>query len=99
MSTTAQYGSFVNHCPDFTSASTLHDCVANALGDAVNEYDVDALAHAYREAVNEQLEPTGVSMHGDEFYGPHPIVDVDISAAFEAVDFWALAAQHEHHTT
>lgn len=38
---------------------------------------------------------TGVSMHGDEFYGPHPREDVDIAEAFEAVDFWGLAAQYD----
>lgn len=92
---TTSYGTFVNHCPDSTSASTLHDYVTAALGDSVDDIDVDELTDAYRDAINEHLKPSDVSMHGDEFYGPHPVVDVDISAAFEAVNFWALAAQFD----
>lgn len=96
MTTTTSYGNFVTNCPDTTSAATLHDYVENSLGDHAHEYDVTGLTDAYRDAINEQLEPTGVSMHGDEFYGPHPVdTDVDIAAAFQAVDFWSLAAQHD----
>jgi hypothetical protein len=96
--TTTSYGTFVNHCPDRTGASTLHDYVENALGEYAHDYDTEGLADAYRDAINEQLELYGVSMHGDEFYGPHPVVDVDIAEAFKAVDFWALAAQYDQST-
>lgn len=67
----------------------------NSLGEYAHDYDADGLTDAYRDAINEQLESSGVSMHGDEFYGPHPAVDVDIAEAFKAVDFWALAAQYD----
>lgn len=97
--TTAQYGSFALHCPDAGTTRSLLDYVAVALGDHVDDYDVVGLADAYRHAINEALEPTGVSLHGDDFYGPHPVVDVDYAAAFEAVDFWALAAKYERAAT
>ncbi|MFK0018205.1 hypothetical protein [Streptomyces sp. NPDC090798] len=98
MTTGAQYGSFALHCPDASTTRSLHDYVAVALGEYASAYDIDGLADAYRDAINKELEPTGVSMHGDEFYGPHPVVDVDIAAAFEAVDFWALAPQFDKST-
>jgi hypothetical protein len=93
--TTTAYGSFALHCPDASTTRTLHDYVATALGDHADDYDIDALADAYRDAVNRELEPTGVALRGDEFYGPHPVVEVDFAAAFEAVDFWSLAAEHD----
>jgi hypothetical protein len=95
MTSNAEYGSFALHCPDASSTRSVHDYVAAALTDYANDYDIDGLTDAYRDAVNKELEPTGVSLHGDDFYGPHPKVDVDFAAAFEAVDFWELAAKFE----
>ena len=92
---TTGYGNFIGNCSDSGSSSSLYDYVSTALGDFAGDYDVDALVDDFRDAINAELEGTGVSLNGDEFYGPHPREDVDIAGAIEAVDFWQIAAKHE----
>lgn len=96
MTTTTSYGTWVNHGDGET---TIEDNVTVALGDFVDDYDVDSLTAAYRGAINRVL-PDGVSLHGNEFYGPHPRADVDaaIKAAIGSVDFWAIAADYDRAT-
>lgn len=96
MTTTTSYGTFTTHCADSGSSASITDYVAGALGDFAGDYDVDAVTDGFRDAINAELDGTGVSLHGDEFYGPHPREDVDIAAAIERVDFWEIAAKHEH---
>lgn len=93
--TTTSYGNFIGNCSDSGSSSSLHNYVTTALGDFAGDYDVDALVDDFRDAINAELEGTGVSLNGDEFYGPRPREDVDIAGAIEAVDFWQIAAKHE----
>jgi hypothetical protein len=94
MTTTTSYGTFVQHA-DTISAASIDTYVASALGEFAGDYDTDALTGAFRDAINAELDGTGVSLHGNEFYGPHPHQDVDIAAAIERVDFWEIAAKHE----
>lgn len=93
VSTTTGYGTWNNHGD--RSHVRVEDTVAVYLGEFVDDYDLDALVAAYRAAINEAL-PEGVSLHGDEFYGPHPRdFDADLSSAIESVDLGALAEQHD----
>lgn len=68
MHATTEYGSYATTTGG--SASRLRDAVAEVLGDYVGDYDVDALTMALRGAVNAALDGTGVTLNGDEFYGP-----------------------------
>ncbi|MFE5565964.1 hypothetical protein ACFQ68_13340 [Amycolatopsis japonica] len=96
MTATTSYGTWVNHGG---GEIDLRTNVIVSLGDFVGDYDIDGLVHAYRNAIIEQL-PEGVTMAGDEFYGPYPRVDeVDIPAAIEAVDFFRLAEQFDNTTS
>lgn len=88
---TTQYGSWNRADP---SSLTLADSVATALGGFVGDFDIDGICVDYRAAINESL-PDGVSLLGDEFYGPWPHVDVDLRAIVAGVDFWAIAERHD----
>lgn len=103
--TTTSYGSWVRATD--SSAFTLDGEVADALlaGCDFNDYSdeqIAVVAAAYRAAINEALPP-GVSLCGDEFYGPayekdcnfdgYPVDangSLDIPAIIESVDFWGL---------
>jgi hypothetical protein len=94
---TTSYGTWVNHGD---GGATLKDGVIGSLGEHFDGYDVDGLTDAFRDAINDQL-PDGVSLHGDEFYGPYPIVDGEvmrgqINEAIQSVDFFMLADRFEN---
>lgn len=105
MSTTTSYGTWNNRVEHF--ALTVEQTVVEALGDYAHEYDVEAIARDYRDAINKAL-PQGVTLAGDEFIGPHhpnprefegyPVDDrgvLDIKAIVDTVDFWEIANRHE----
>lgn len=90
---TTEYGSW--NTQSGTGVDTVLEATAAALGEFAGDYDLDALASEYAEAINEALTDTGVSLNGREFYGPYPRAEVDIRAFVEGVDFWEIAARHE----
>lgn len=93
MTTTTSYGTWNNH-GDRTHVR-VEDTVAVYLGEFVADYDFGALVTAYRAAINAAL-PEGVSLNGDEFYGPHPRdFDLDLPEAIESVDLGSLAEQYD----
>lgn len=96
MTTTTDYGTWANH--NDGSTLTIEDTVAEILGDYASEYDIDAIVAEYRQAVDAML-PVGVTLHGNDFYGPYP-VDMTaynaIRGAIRAADFWAIAERHDH---
>jgi hypothetical protein len=96
MSTTTSYGTWVNHGDGEIDLETN---VVVALGDFVDSFDLEGLAHAYREAINDNLSGTGIQMAGNEFYGPVPATVADpsevIAEAVQAVDFWTLAERFD----
>lgn len=92
MTTTTSYGSWVRATG--SSAFTLDGEVADALlaGADSNDYTEDqitAVATAYRDAINEAL-PEGVSLCGNEFYGPAYQETPDLAEIVDSVDFWAI---------
>lgn len=94
MTTQTSYGSWATHGDHQINVETS---VVVALGEFVEDFDVDGLVHAYREAINAAL-PTGMTLIGDEFIGPDPVDSDtydDIAEAVGTVDFWALAPQFE----
>lgn len=109
MTTTTSYGTWNNRVEPH--ALTLEQSVFEALGDFADDYDLDALTAAYRDAINEAL-PAGVSLCGDEFIGPYESQDwesagypvdednrLDIGAIVEGVDFWKLAESFDKTAT
>lgn len=97
--TTTSYGSFVGNVADPGPAGNMRDYVTTALGDYAGSFDVDAIVAEYRDAINERLADEGITLAGDEFYGPHPRPEHStetIADAIEDVDFWAIAEKHDH---
>jgi hypothetical protein len=93
MTTNRSYGSWVRATG--SSAMTLDGEVADALLAGVDFSDytdeqIEAVAAAYRAAINEAL-PEGVSLCGDEFYGPAYQESPDLAEIVDSVDFWAVA--------
>lgn len=98
MTTTTSYGSFVGLVGDPGPAGNMRDYVAGALGDYAGSFDVDAIVAEYRDAINDALDGTGITLAGDEFYGPHPrpenVAEI-VADAIGDVDFWAIAEKHD----
>jgi hypothetical protein len=93
MSTTTSYGTWLN----LTDTSlNVRQSVEESLGEFGDEYDVNAIERDYRAAIDAAL-PEGVTLAGDEFYGPHPInaaAFAGIEVAVDGVDFWAIVERH-----
>lgn len=67
------------------SDSSVTNTVRNYLGDFVDDFDVDAIADDYRDAINDLL-PEYIWLAGDTLYGPYePPADWDPDWT---VDFW-----------
>lgn len=97
--TTTSYGTFVGNVTDPGPAGNMRDYITTALGDYAGSFDVDAIVADYRDAINERLADEGITLAGDEFYGPHPQPENSrdtIAAAIGEVDFWAIAEKHDH---
>lgn len=107
MTTTTTYGTWCNTIDSYSTS--LEHSVVESLGDYGTDehYDIEAIETEYREAINEAL-PAGVSLCGNEFYGPYyasdcdwtgyPVGvddDLDLKAIVDGVDFWAIATKHE----
>ncbi|MGI5423044.1 hypothetical protein [Actinomadura luteofluorescens] len=103
--TNTSYGTWTNRVERYSA--NLATTVVEALGDYGDDYDVDALTAAYRDAINDAL-PAEVTLAGDEFLGPakpdtdewegYPTDDLgqlDIKAIVDGVDFWAIAEKYE----
>ena len=96
--TTTSYGTINTMVPDAGTVTSLRDYITTALGDVAGDYDIDAIIDEYRDAINKHLADEGITLAGDEFYGPHPRPENAgeiIADAIESVDFWTIVARHE----
>ena len=101
---TTSYGTWTSRVDPYSLS--VEQTVREALGDYADQYDVDAIAADYRQAINQAL-PEGVSLCGDEFIGPYHSDDatwgpeletegrLNIRVIVESVDFWGIVAKHE----
>lgn len=95
---TTSYGTFIGNVADPGGAGSMRDYITTALGDYADDYDIDAITADYRDAINEHLAPHGITLAGDEFYGPYPRIENAakvIADAIEDVDFWEIVARHD----
>lgn len=95
---TTSYGSFSRNVADPGGAGSMRDYITTALGDHADDYDIDAIIADYRDAINERLADQGITLAGDEFYGPYPRPEnagETIADAIESVDFWEIVARHD----
>lgn len=100
MITNTSYGTWYNHQGH---ELTVEESVAVALTDYADDYDTDAIASDWRDAINEAL-PDQVALAGNDFLGPYYEEDftweggaegLNIREIIEGVDFWEIAARHE----
>ena len=106
MSTTTSYGTWLNLTTEggVPGSPTTRVMIKRALGEFVEEYDVDAIEADYGLAINEAL-PEGIFFDGNEFYGPAPMPQdgqKEIREALSSLDtdvFWAIVARHFRGTT
>jgi len=105
MIVTTSYGTWANRVDP--RALTVEQTIYETLGGYAGDYDIDAIAADYRDAINMAL-PEGVVLAGDEFIGPYYAKDatwgpelkdkdgrLDIKAIVDGVDLWAIVAKHE----
>ncbi|MGV2386125.1 MAG UNVERIFIED_CONTAM: hypothetical protein LOD86_12780 [Thermobifida fusca] len=96
--TMTPYGTFIGNVADPGGAGSMRDYITTALGDHADDYDIDAIVEEYREAINERLADQGITLAGDEFYGPYPRPEnagETIADAIESVDFWEIVERHD----
>lgn len=108
MTVTTSYGTWNNRIDAY--ALTVEQTVYEALGDAADEFDHEAIADDYRAAINAAL-PSGVALTGDEFIGPWEAGDefdgyptdefggLDIAAIVQSIDLWKIAERYDLTTT
>lgn len=95
---TTSYGSFVGNVADPGGAGSMRGYITAALGDYADDYDIDEIVDEYRDAINDALDGTGITLAGDEFYGPYPRPEnagETIADAIESVDFWTIVERHD----
>lgn len=96
MTTNTSYGTCLQHTGDLS----MRVGIEQALADFAGDFDVDAIEAEYRSELGKLL-PEGVTLNGDEFYGPHPKpedADDAIQAAIEELKgdaFWAIVQRHD----
>ena len=96
--TMTPYGTFIGNVADPGGAGSMRDYITTALGDHADDYDIDAITSGYRDAINERLADQGITLAGDEFYGPYPRPEnagETIADAIESVDFWEIVERHD----
>jgi len=113
MTTTTEYGTWNNHGD--SSALTVEASVTNYISGGDSEWveriqsdgSFDAMVDAYRDAINEAL-PDGVSLNGNDFYGPYYDADtdfegyptnedgrLDIATIIKGVDLGEIVDKHD----
>lgn len=94
MTTTTQLFGYAH----YTKTATPEDSVRDYLGDQESDFDVEGLTHAYREAINDALDGTGIVLRGSDFYSNYPSPDDAkelIEGAIESVDLADLAPRFD----
>ncbi len=107
MSTTTNYGSWASHGTGVVSISdTVTDFVNGGgqdwLDTLVETGAFDRIVDDVRAAINANL-PGGVTLNGDEFYGPYPLpggvrphhLNTLIPEVIESVDLGAIIERHD----
>lgn len=104
MPTTTTYGTWRTYTSDLSVEATIDGYVAGGDADWYERVRtsgaLERMAEDFREAVNAAL-PEGVSLHGDEIYGPAYEQDrswqgeLDIRGIIDRVDLAAIVARHD----
>jgi hypothetical protein len=98
MTTTTQLHGFGT----YTMKASVRDSVLDFVNEFADDFDLDGLTAAYRDAINAELDSTGIVLRGDDFYAKYPAPDDAtelIKEAIEAADLGALAEQYDRKET
>lgn len=101
MGATTSYGTWANHAKALSVETTVADYIDGGGAEWVARVHAtgafDRLVDDFRTAVNDQL-PDGVTLVGDEFYGPvDPPGDTIYDQIRQAIDAFDLATAVKHH--
>jgi hypothetical protein len=87
MGATTSYGTWVNHAKALSVETTVADYINGGGAEWVARVHAtgafDRMVADYRAAVNANL-PEGITLHGDEFYGPYYTQDGPVAAGVNA---------------
>ncbi|HEU5429586.1 MAG TPA: LysR family transcriptional regulator [Actinocrinis sp.] len=102
MTVTTSYGTWNNHGDRWNT--TVEATIADAINGGDAEWReamestgaLDLIAETYRQAINDAL-PDGVSLSGNDFYGPYDADDAELNIAeiIEGVDLNAIIERHD----
>ena len=71
MTTTMRFGTFCNAGAELDDLTIgVEQTIGEALGENADMFNVEELIKAYRARINELLDGTGVSLVGNDFFGP-----------------------------
>lgn len=82
----------------YTLKAGVRDDILDYINEFVDDYDLDGLTDAYRDAVNEQLSDVGITLIGDIFYSRVPVVEDStdlIKQALADVDLGEIAPKFD----
>ncbi len=101
MAPTTSYGSW-NYVTGQLGEVGISGAVISYLGEFGEDFDVDGLTRAYDAAIDKEMSKDrslrGVTLAGDEFYGPYPMPEDAhdrINAAIERVDLDKIAERFD----
>jgi hypothetical protein len=103
---TTSYGTWATYAHVLSIRNTVDDYIAGGGDEWVTDVHAtgafDRIVDDFRTAINQNL-PGGITLNGDDFYGPYPLADgvrpadlkKTIPAVIEAVDLAAIVERHD----
>lgn len=94
MTTTTQLPSWGH----YTLSASVRDTVIDFVNEYAHDYDLGGLVRAFRGAINDRLDGSGISLCGDDFFSVYPAPEdagALVDAAIKGVDLGALAAEYD----
>lgn len=101
---TMSYGTWVNHSNVLTVEASVAKWLTGADADWRDQLESSGafarIVADYREAINAAL-PEGVTLSGDDFYGPYFLADrtwdgrLEIQRIIDGIDVWEIVKRHD----
>jgi hypothetical protein len=82
----------------YTMTASVKDTVMDYVGEHADDFDIEGLTNAFRDAINAELDGSTIELHGDDFYADYPTPDDSedrIRQAIGDADLGALAEEFD----